>query len=176
MKEWYILYTNYENSLATMKKLVKTHLPKGCGAYIPVTISENKFHKTRIYNKPMYPFYIFICCTEEKQLKILAKKMNSNGIYGYFLRNSDGTYAKMSSDQIRNLETNYKLPKQENTNNPFDVGDEIHVTHGPMTGISGIVTSTSGEYVFISMCTEKGTYIDLPLLASDLKKPKGVKK
>lgn len=173
MKSWYILYTNYENSLSTMKTLVRSHLPKGCGAYIPVTISENKFHKTRIYNKPMYPFYIFICCTDESQLKVLKKKMLQNNIVGYFLRNSDGSYAKMSSEQIRNLETNYKLPKTDDVVNPFEVGDEAHVEHGPMKGISGIITSVSGEYVFISMCTDKNKYIDLPLLMSDLKKNKG---
>ena len=42
MKNWYVLFTGYENSLATMKRLVKTCLPKGCGAYIPITTKNNK--------------------------------------------------------------------------------------------------------------------------------------
>ena len=171
MKSWYILFTNYENSLATMRKLVKSHLPKGCGAYIPVTISGNKFHKTRIYNKPMYPFYIFICCTDESQLKVLRSKMSKNNIVGYFLQNSDGTYAKLSSDQIRSLETNYRLPTKNTVDSPYELGDEVHVEMGPMKGISGLITSITGEYVFISMCTNKGKYIDLPVLVSDLKQP-----
>lgn len=167
MKKWYILFTNYENSLATMKRLVKTHLPKGCGAYIPVTISGNKYHKTRIYNKPVYPFYIFICCTDESQLKILSKKMAPLNIVGYFLQNQDGSYATLSSEQIKNMETNILKP-MESDDNPYYPGESVEIVAGPMSGISGMVTSVSGELVFVTLQTVKGRYIDLPVLKSDL--------
>ena len=169
MKHWYILFTNYENSLATMKTLVKSHLPKGCGAYIPVTISENKFHKSRIYNKSMYPFYLFIRCKEEAQLKILLKKMNSLNIDGYFLRNNDGSYATLTSDEIRNLETNYKIPQQLNVDHPYEIGEIITVMDGPMKGVTGCITSVVDDKVTISYTTEKNKQIDLPVLVSDLK-------
>lgn len=168
MKKWYILFTNYENSLATMKILAKSQLPKGCGAYIPVTISENKFHKSRVYNKSMYPFYLFICCTEESQLKILLKKMISLNIEGYFLRNSDGTYATLTSDEIRNLETNYKITEKTRIDHSYEIGDVVTVKNGPMTGETGVITSIDDEILTISYVTEKNNQIDLPVLVSDL--------
>jgi transcription antitermination factor NusG len=168
MKQWYILFTNYENSLATMKTLAKSQLPKGCGAYIPVTISENKFHKSRIYNKAMYPFYLFVCCTDESQLKILLKKMTALNIEGYFLRNNDGSYATLTSDEIRNLETNYKITEDTIVGHTYAIGDVITVKNGPMTGITGPITSISDTILTISYVMEKDKQIDLPVFVSDL--------
>lgn len=169
MKTWYILFTNYENSLATMKRLVKSHLPKGCGAYIPTMVTGNKYQKKRLYNKPMYPFYLFVCCTSETQLDILLKKMSSMNISGYFLKNSDGSYATLSLDQIRKLETSFsKEPTQEEIN--YLPGDTVRVVSGPMSGVSGTVTSVINDKVLISFETKKGKYIELPILVSDLYK------
>lgn len=168
MKRWYILFTNYENSLATMKTLAKSHLPKGCGAYIPVTISENKFHKSRIYNKAMYPFYLFICCTDESQLKILLKKMASFNIEGYFLRNNDGTYATLTSDEIRNLATNYKITEEKILDHGYEIGDVVTIKNGPMTGVSGSITSVSDVIITIAYTMEKDKQIDLPVFVADL--------
>lgn len=167
MKQWYILFTNYENSLATMKRLVKAHLPLGCGAYIPVTLVGKRYHKTRMYNKPLYPFYLFVCCTDTKQLDILLRKMKALNIDGYFLQNADNTYATLTSDQIRHMETNLTQTSTE-TECPFAPGEEVVVVSGPMSGISGLVTSYSEEYVFISMCTKKGRFIELPVLVTDI--------
>lgn len=168
MKKWYILFTSYENSLATMKTLTKAHLPKGCGAYIPVTITENKFHKSRIYNKAMYPFYLFIGCTDESHLKILLKKMSAANIEGYFLRNSDGSYATLTSDEIRNLETNYKIQEQTQIKHNHEIGDVITIKNGPMTGVSGVITTISEDIITISYTTDKDQQIDLPVFVADL--------
>lgn len=167
MKKWYILFTCYENTLATMKKLVKSHLPKGCGAYIPLTITGNRYHKTRLYNKPMYPFYLFVCCTDEKQLSILRSKMRSLNIEGYFLQNEDGSYATLSTEQIRSMETNItKTPATQES--VYFPGEEVSVINGPMKGVTGLITSISGELVYVTMCTNNGKYIDIPILVSDL--------
>lgn len=169
MKQWYILFTAYENSLATMKRLVKSNLPRGCGAYIPSTVVGNKYHKTRVYNKPVYPFYLFICCTDPEQLSVLRKKMRNLNIEGYFLQNVDGTYATLSSDQIRNMETH-----KQSTNNiiesHFAIGEEITVETGPMAGFKGVITTLTEEFVYLSLCTKKGKFIELPVLYSDLAK------
>ena len=168
MKQWYILFTAYENSLSTMKKLVKSNLPRGCGAYIPSTIVVgNKYHTNRVYNKPVYPFYLFICCTEQKQLNILRKKMRLLNIEGYFLQNVDGTYATLSSDQIRNMETH----KQQSTHiqeSQYAIGEEVTVATGPMAGFTGVITTLTDEFVYLSLCTKKGKFIELPILYSDL--------
>lgn len=169
MKKWYILFTNYENSLATMKRLITANLPKGCGAYIPITVTGNKYHKTRTYTKPLYPFYLFICCKEESQLGILLKKMVPLNIEGYFLQNSDGTYATLSSDQIRHMETSLSQV-QDMTNPEFTPGQSVNIVSGPMKGMKGLVTALSNEYVFVSMSTNKGKFIELPVLAADLEK------
>lgn len=171
MKQWYILFTAYENSLATMKKLVKSNLPKGCGAYIPSTIVGAKYHKNRLYNKPVYPFYLFVCCTDGKQLDILQKKMRGLNIDGYFLQNVDGNYATLTSDQIRSMET-HKKDNIEASTCEYCVGEEVVVSGGPMTGLRGLVTAITDEFVYLSLCTKRGKFLELPVLYSDLQKEK----
>ena len=88
-------------------------------------------------------------------------------ISGYFLKNSDGSYATLSLDQIRNLETSFsKEPTREEIN--YLPGDTVRVVSGPMSGVSGTVTSVINDKVLISFETKKGKYIELPILVSDL--------
>ena len=93
--------------------------------------------------------------------------MRSLNIEGYFLQNVDGTYATLSSDQIRNMETH----KQQSTHiqeSKYAIGEEVTVATGPMAGFTGVITTLTDEFVYLSLCTKKGKFIELPILYSDL--------
>ena len=171
MKDWYVLFTGYENSLATMKTLVKSVLPKGCGAYAPVMIKGYKDRPNRFHNTSLYPFYIFICCTEESQLGILERKMNAMHIDGYFLRHPNGSPAKLTSDDIREIELrnasqDMKLLTEKDG---FSSGVRVRVVSGPLDGYEGSVAYITNEYVYVSMVTKKKQLtIEVPFLYSDL--------
>lgn len=175
MKNWYVLFTGYENSLATMKRLVKTCLPKGCGAYIPITTKSNKNRPTRVYSQSLYPFYLFICCTDEKQLYVLEKKMHQLNIDGYFLENTDGKIVPLSADEVRALVSvefdDQKKPIADEKINGFSSGDFITVIDGPFKGYTSRIAYVTEEYAYISMLTKKKKIaIEVPMLYSDIKK------
>lgn len=94
--------------------------------------------------------------------------MSAANIEGYFLRNSDGSYATLTSDEIRNLETNYKIQEQTQIKHNHEIGDVITIKNGPMTGISGVITTISEDIITISYTTDKDQQIDLPVFVADL--------
>lgn len=171
MKKWYILFTGYENSLATMKRLVKSCLPRGCGAYIPTTVKNNKDRPTRVYNQPIYPFYLFICCTDSSHLGILKKKMSQLKIDGYFLTDPDGTIVTLTTEEVRdimeNAEDTIKAPSKITT--LYKPGDTIVVSSGPLSGLCGRVAYITHEYVYVSVLSKTTkNNLEIPLLVSDI--------
>lgn len=172
MKNWYVLFTGYENTLVTLKRLVKSCLPKGCGAYAPVTIKGSDERPNRIYNQSLYPFYLFICCTDKSQLKVLLDKMYQLHIEGYFLTTLDGELAQLTSDEIRQIE---ESKQDEVVNavkeiNGYSSGDRVRVTSGPMKGLVSSVAFVTKDYAFVSMITKKHKPIEVPFLYSTLEK------
>jgi len=173
MKDWYVLFTGYENTLVTMKRLVKSCLPKGCGAYVPVKVTGNKERPNRFYNQSVYPFYIFICCTDKSQLSILEQKMKQMRIDGYFLTEPNGEIATLTSDEIRKITANAadESTKELKEMNGFTAGDSVKVIGGPMEGFSSRVAFVTSEYAFISLVThKKNRSIEIPVLYSDLER------
>lgn len=171
MKDWYVLFTGYENSLVTMKRLVKNVLPKGCGTYVPVIIKNNKDRPTRLYNQSLYPFYIFVCCTDPDQLGLLERKMKQMRIDGYFLKDQNGEPAKLTSDEIReiemrNMDRDSKLLMEKDG---FSAGTRVRCSMGPMKGFEGCVAFITNEFVFVSLVTKKKKVtVEVPMLYSDL--------
>ncbi len=171
MKDWYVLFTGYENSLVTMKRLVKSVLPRGCGTYAPVIVKGHKDRPTRFHNQSLYPFYLFICVTEENQLAILEKKMRSLRIDGYFLRKPDGSPAKLTSDDIREIELRNMSQERDilTEKNGFSAGVRVRVISGPLEGYESSVAYITKDYVFVAMTTtRKNLNIEVPMLYSDL--------
>lgn len=171
MKDWYVLFTGYENSLVTMKRLVKSVLPRGCGAYAPVVVKGHKDRPNRTHNQSLYPFYLFVCVTEESQLAILEKKMRALRIDGYLLRNPNGTPAKLTSDDIREIEIRNASREQNilTEKNGFSAGERVRAVSGPLKGYEGSVAYITNEYVYVSMVTtRKKLTIEVPFLYSDL--------
>jgi len=172
MKNWYVLFTGYENTLVTMKRLVKSCLPKGCGVYVPVTVKGSAERPNRFYHQSVYPFYMFICCTEVKQLDILLKKMKELKIDGYFLTNENGEPAALSSDEIRNITATKETKDKPITDlNGFSLGDTVRVKSGPFLGYESSISILTKEFAFVPLETKKKKRtIDLPVLYCDLEK------
>ena len=172
MKNWYVLFTGYENTLVTMKRLVKSCLPKGCGTYVPVTIKGSTDRPNRLYHQSVYPFYIFVCCTDPSQLDILLKKMRELKIDGYFLTNERGEKATLSSDEVRKITTQKDTPDKPVTKlNGFSLGDKIRIKYGPFLGYESNISVLTPEFAFIPITTKKKKRcIDLPVFYSDLEK------
>jgi len=174
MKRWYILFSEYENTVATAKRMVKHCMPKGCGMFVPIMMRNEEYHVNKLTTKPVYPFYIFIYCEEEKQLDTIIRRMESAKMYGYFLRNPDGTYATITTDDIRKIDeqgsifTN-NVVKQKPLKTRFALGDLIEVVCGPMKGVVGTICSINAKYINILYTIDKGGVIELPVFPSDIK-------
>lgn len=173
MKTWYILFSEYENTVATAKRMVKHCMPKGCGMFVPIMMRNEEYHVNKLTTKPVYPFYIFIYCEEESQLDTILKRMESAKMYGYFLRNPDGSYATITTDDIRkidaqgNIFTN-SISKQKPVDSKYEIGDVVQIICGPMEGVTGTISSINSKYINILYTIDKGNVIELPVFPSDI--------
>lgn len=171
MKEWYVLFTGYENTLVTMKRMVKDCLPRGCGVYAPSTIKANRERPTRLYNQSVFPFYIFVCCTEISQLAVIEERLKQLRIDGYFLRDSSGKLGKLTSNEVREIEMHNSNNKQVllTEKDGFSSGSRVRVVEGPMKGLEGSIAFLTEDFAFLSVTTSKKKLtIEVPMLYTDL--------
>lgn len=174
MKTWYILFSEYENTVATAKRMIKACMPKGCGMYVPILVRNEEYHVNKLTTKPVYPFYIFIYCEKEEQLNTILKRMESHGMGGYFLTTPDGNYATITDEDIKKIKEqsmaySSKL-KTTSKSRKFALGDQIEIISGPLEGTCGTISNMNEKFINILYTIDKGPVIELPVFPSDIRK------
>ncbi|MDS4015625.1 MAG: transcription termination/antitermination NusG family protein [Candidatus Accumulibacter sp.] len=141
---WYVCFTKPRQEATAVRKLEE----QGYEVFLPMFTRWEK--TTRGWSRRqqvMFPRYAFVRCSRSEQS--IAPIRSTPGVTG--LVKFGNTLAEISQEMvsaIRCLEERQARSVDEN-GSPFEPGDMVSVSDGPLKGMSGIVSSIAADRVVV---------------------------
>ena len=151
--KWFAIYTKYKCEKYVTDLLAK----RGIAAYVPL-ITKVKQYTSRIkrYDVPLINCYVFVKITEDQYVKVLETQ--------YVM-----SFIKQRQNLISIPEEEINLLKRivgeiENVsagNIEMEVGDEVEIISGNLTGIRGRLVETEGKNRFVVQLASIGYQLSM---------------
>jgi transcriptional antiterminator RfaH len=143
---WYVCQTKPRQESLALRKLEE----QGYEVCLPqLTVWQKRKDGWRRAEQVMFPRYAFVRCARPGQS--IAPIRSTPGVtslvsFGNIPASIDHTLVEAIRDIVR---LSGHPPQQQA--NPFQVGDSVAVTEGPLKGLSGIVSSVARERVVVML-------------------------
>jgi len=137
---WLAVYTKPRHEKIADEKLQE----KGIESYLPLVkrTRQWKDRKTKVW-MPLFKSYLFVHIPLKETLHVVQ----TYGVH-HIVRFS-GTYGIMQDDQIEAIRQILEGGFVPESDDYFEVGEEVEISYGPLQGIRGIISTKRNESRFI---------------------------
>jgi transcription antitermination factor NusG len=133
---WYALYTKHQHEKSASQLLVH----KGFEVLLPLYRSRSRWSdRTRVILLPLFPNYLFVKCDLETRVRVLQ----TAGVC-WFVANA-GVPASVAEADVEMLQCVAQTPLNVQPHVYLDRGDKVRVIHGPLAGLTGILTRVKNQ-------------------------------
>jgi len=143
---WYVCQTKPRQESQALRKLEE----QGYEVCLPLlTVWQKRKDGWRKTEQVMFPRYAFVRCARPGQS--IAPIRSTPGVTSLVsFGNIPASIEHAMVEAIRDIARLSGNPPQQQAN-PFQVGDSVAVTEGPLKGLSGIVSSVARERVVVML-------------------------
>jgi transcription antitermination factor NusG len=154
---WFVAHTRPRCE----KKLLQFCQREGMAAQLPCYRSARKYRgKVAVFQKPLFPGYVFLQMPKEKRSRILQSDHLAN-----LLEVADQElFARQLADVMRALETDLEIQLAPT----IGEGMRVKVKHGPLRGVEGWVEKRHGTSIVLIRLDFIGQAAAVKLEATDL--------
>ena len=152
---WFAVYTKYKCEKYVVDKLTK----KGLEAYVPLISKTKRYlRKTKTVHLPLINCYIFVKIIKEEYVKVLESE--------YVM-----SFIKQRKDLISIPEQEINLLRRivgeienvESSEINYEVGRDVEIIGGNLTGIRGTVINIKGKHSFVVKLHNIGFQLEMTI-------------
>lgn len=138
---WTAFYTKPRNEKKTAERLIS----KGFDVYCPTrTVLKQWSDRKKKVVEPVFTSYLFAKVDETSRLEILKDSSIVSNVRWL------GKPAVIQEREISEIKSFLEeFPLSELSNENFQVGNQVHVDSGALSGQSGVIRKTQGNRVFL---------------------------
>lgn len=134
---WYAAYTRHQHEKSATQILRE----KGFEALLPLYQAAHRWKdRTQLVHLPVFPCYIFVRASLESRVRVLQ----TPGICQ--LVGFAGQPVAIPEDEVDSLRILVESSARYEPHPYLHSGDRVHVKHGPLAGIEGILTRFKNQY------------------------------
>lgn len=147
-KRWFAVYTKYKAE----KHIIKSLQRKGIEAYTPLLKKTKKYtRKIKITEVPLINCYIFVKVSEKEYVKVLE----TEHVISYLkIRNNFIAIPEREIDLMKRVVGEYE--EVSITNEEYNIGDQVEVVSGNLTGLKGSLVNINGKKDFLIKLEKSG--------------------
>lgn len=160
-ERWFAVYTKYKCEKFVVDLLAK----KGIGSYIPL-ISKTKRYASRLksYDVPLINCHVFVKINKKDYVRVLQ----TEHVYSFIkqrknliqIPDTEINLLKVIVGEIENIELG---------NVAFNLGDEVEIISGNLTGIRGRLIEEKGKEKFLIQLSNIGVQLMMSVDKSSLR-------
>lgn len=145
---WFAIYTKYKGEKHVIKSLIR----KGIEAYTPLLSTTKRYtRKIKTYDVPLLNCYVFVKITKQEYVKVLETEHVIN-------------YVKIKRDLVTIPQKEIDLLKRvvgelediKVVQGTYEIGDEVEVVSGKLTGLKGRLININGKKDFLINLDKSG--------------------
>lgn len=150
---WFAVYTKYK-----AEKLVVDHLKrKRVEAYVPLLTTTKRYtRKVKTYEKPLLNCYVFVKITSQEYTRVLETQY----VLGFLKVRKH--LVSIPEEEIQLLRRVVgEITDVASTPLKMDVGQEVEIVAGNLTGIKGVLLTQKSKQVFVVRLDYIGVQLEM---------------
>lgn len=156
---WYVLHVKPRTEKKVMIYLERYR----CFRYLPIVVKVTRVQRRKVRREiPVFPGYVFSRLSPEERVEMLKTNL--------LVRTITVTNPRRMIHQLRQVEHATKSTSKIRRANPFNAGDYVRVTLGPMRGMEGYVRREGPNATICLNVEILGAAVELSISPDDVER------